>query len=606
MGSIAHRPTISFVPLVAAAASGALIAAPAQAEVIDAPSCATADVQAAIDAAADGDVVSVPAGTCTWTAGVTIGEVVDWGPPVVIESKAVTIQGAGQGRTTIVNEIPGDTPSTDDSLLDILSLEGKPFRVSGLTLQGGPEGTGDSDHGAIRIGGSCKSWRVDHVTFLQLRSRGIRINGDTHGVVDHCEFTTGQWAQPIYVDHSGWGGESWGDGSWSSPLNLGSGEAVFMEDNVFTWDGGDTPIGALDCGGGGRFVFRHNQIHNTSIGNHGTESTGRFRSCFSYEIYENHFDRPVTPSRWTLFFNRGGTGVMWGNRATGNYDSLSHVANFRDYHPFDAWAACDGTSPYDQNDGTTYEQGTHTGADGADVLTSAGAGWTADQWVGYSVHNTTQGRSGIIVANGADTIEVTPDQYDTPLSWNTGDAFEILQAYPCLDQVGRSTGDVLSGDPPTPQAWPNQALEPFYEWDNTINDGAADIVADSPHLVENRDYYNDTERSGYTPYTYPHPLTLTTCAELGGSCCSAAESCDGTAQHASDCEGVCCVSGSCVPGGTGGSGTGGAPPGAAPSDDEGGCGCRLGGARSSPPWHHALSALFAWALATARRRCSRP
>jgi polygalacturonase len=35
--------------------------------VIHAASCSQEDVQAAIDAANDGDTVSVPAGTCTWT-----------------------------------------------------------------------------------------------------------------------------------------------------------------------------------------------------------------------------------------------------------------------------------------------------------------------------------------------------------------------------------------------------------------------------------------------------------------------------------------------------------------------------------------------------------
>ena len=27
------------------------------------------------------------------------------------------------------------------------------------------------------------------------------------------------------------------------------------------------------------------------------------------------------------------------------------------------------------------------------------------------------------------------------------------------------------------------------------------------HIQENRDFYNDTPRPGYTPYVYPHPLT---------------------------------------------------------------------------------------------------
>ncbi|GBE19289.1 protein metal binding site [archaeon BMS3Abin17] len=76
-------------------------------------------------------------------------------------------------------------------------------------------------------------------------------------------------------------------------------------------------------------------------------------------------------------------------------------------------------------------------------------------------------------------------------------------SYPCTDQLGRST---------------SQALEPVYEWGNTFEGTDVDFsVYDFPgcsspavsdHIQENRDYYNDIQRPGYTPYTYPHPLTL--------------------------------------------------------------------------------------------------
>jgi hypothetical protein len=539
---------VSPLGCIAALLWGATGASPAGAAVVEASSCSSADVQAAVDLAAEGDIVSIPAGTCTWTAGVTIGEITDWGPPVTIESKALTLQGAGMDLTIIVNEIPRDESSTEDSALMILTLEGKPFRLSGMTFRGGAEGTGDSWHGTVRLGGGCKTWRIDHARFDHLYSRAVETSGDTLGVIDHCEFLQSNWAQFIYIDHGGWGGHDTGDGSWASPLALGTDQAIFMEDNRFEWDGESTPVEAVDCCSGGRFVFRHNEIINTSFGNHGTESTGRGRSCFSWEIYDNTFTRTDPVNRWTLFLARGGTGVMYDNTATGPYDTLAHVANFRDYHPFDPWGACDGTSPYDVNDGTTYDSGTHTGGDGETVLTCDGKSWTPDQWVGYSVHNTTQGRSGIIVGNTATTISVTPDQYSDPLPWNTGDAFTILKAYPCIDQVGRSTGDLLSDwDLPVPQAWPNQALEPFYEWNNTINGEDADIVSDSPHIVENRDYYNDTERPGYAPFTYPHPLTLTTCDDLGGECCEAGQACEGGVfQSGRDCETACCVGGTCA------------------------------------------------------------
>jgi hypothetical protein len=58
----------------------------ARANTITAASCNTGDVQSAINSAAEGDTVNIPAGTCTWTSGVTIS------------GKGIILQGAGSGR----------------------------------------------------------------------------------------------------------------------------------------------------------------------------------------------------------------------------------------------------------------------------------------------------------------------------------------------------------------------------------------------------------------------------------------------------------------------------------------------------------------------------
>jgi hypothetical protein len=476
-----------------------------KAEIITAATCSQVDVQAAIDSANEGGTVIVPEGTCTWTEVVKVGEITSWAP-ITYESKAITLQGAGIDKTIIINEVPQGT-SSEDSALIVITEEGKPFRITGFTFQRGREGTGDSWHGTIRLTGTGKNWRIDHNKFYRLYSRAIETSGDTLGVIDHNEFITDP-TQAILIGHSGWGGQSYGDGSWTSPLMLGTEQAIYIEDNVFTWDGGSNPMGFIDCIFGGRFVFRYNGVNDANIGNHGTESSGRNRSCFSYEIYENTFSRSVTPNVWTTFFNRGGTGVMFNNTIIGNWNSLSHVATYREFHSFTPWGACDGTSPYDVNDGTTYDSGDHTGSANSSVLVSSGKHWDVDQWVGYSVLNITKGISSAIVSNTADTITFKGDPYSGNMTWDTGDRFEIKRAYPCIDQVGRSTGDLISEyDPPSPQAWPNQALEPFYEWNNTINGEDVDIVSDSPHLIEGRDFVSDTARPGYMPYVYPHPLT---------------------------------------------------------------------------------------------------
>jgi hypothetical protein len=45
------------------------------------------------------------------------------------------------------------------------------------------------------------------------------------------------------------------------------------------------------------------------------------------------------------------------------------AANHRDHDRFDPWGTCDGTSPYDKNDGVVHAPGTQTGPEGASHLT---------------------------------------------------------------------------------------------------------------------------------------------------------------------------------------------------------------------------------------------
>lgn len=463
----------------------------AVADTIVAPSCSQDDVRDAIDAAEDGDTVLVPEGQSVWNYCMEIDPM-----------PSIFLLGAGAGRTVIVNEVP--RTGWKDTPLWITGIE--PFRISGFTFKGGREGTGDSYQGTIRIDGTCKSWRIDHCEFDTLRARAVVTNGYTLGVIDHCAFIA-RYAPNILVSHDAWGGHSFGDGSWSDQLALGTEKAIYIESNSFVWDGVGHVFSCVDSNAGGRYVFRHNDVINSHVINHGTESGGRLRSCFSFEIYENTFDRQVSPGWWTVFHCRGGTGVMFNNTITGNYTSLCHVANYRDYHGFHSWGQCDGTSPYDLNDGAVYETGAHTGGNNETVLTCSGKQWQINEWFGYSLHNTTQEKSSAITSNTATTITYVLDQYADPMSWDTGDDFVILRAYPCLDQVGRSTGDLLYNfDPPLPMEWPRQASEPFCEWNNTINGFDKDIVSDSPHVLEGRDYLNDTERPGYAPYAFPHPL----------------------------------------------------------------------------------------------------
>lgn len=91
-------------------------------------------------------------------------------------------------------------------------------------------------------------------------------------------------------------------------------------------------------------------------------------------------------------------------------------------------------------------------------------------------------------------------------SWDGNTAGQ--SGWPCLDQIGRSSGT----------AFPNQTSAPLYGWNNGSSigcsnggtcTGAISITDDGDaHVQAGRDYINNgtTAKPGYTPYTYPHPL----------------------------------------------------------------------------------------------------
>jgi hypothetical protein len=78
-----------------------------------------------------------------------------------------------------------------------------------------------------------------------------------------------------------------------------------------------------------------------------------------------------------------------------------------------------------------------------------------------------------------------------------------------IDQPGRAEGGLISGGnaPVLPAGWNDQVTDPCYSWSNTFNDEAFDMYGEQLCIREGVHYFN-APKPGYTPYTYPHPLTL--------------------------------------------------------------------------------------------------
>jgi hypothetical protein len=515
----------------------------AKGAVVATKSASLADVKSAIAAAHEGDTVTVPAGEVSWTS------------PLVI-TKGITLQGATSidgnvsnpvvtDKTVVLDDVPrqshrqpsathqqgfvqdsagassgatslprqpeaafksnrADGPKTGHmpAIIEARLKPDQSFRLTGFTFKYGSVTT-YAENGGVHLVGTCPSVRIDHCHFDQLYANPfVMTHGQIYGVIDHCVFDERPRALTFQIYHDGWGGHTHGDGSWADNTDFGSEKFLFIEDNTFRNANGYRSNG-IDSYGGGRYVARHNYLVDTPIGGHGTESSGRFRGVRAIEIYNNTFLSSLVDPRGQL---RSGTMLQFHNLWTGRIepDSKStHLTCYRQFRPFPFWGGANGTNRLDSNDSHgLYASGKHTGENNSATLVVANAGWTENQWVGYSVTNTTQrlkGRTGAvfhpstcITANTSDTITFRGDEMGPPMIFNTGDDFEIYKLLAALDQPGRGKGDLLADkDPVVTGSWPHQALEPVYAWGNTYNNSRQlDVASRYPTIQENHDYYN--------------------------------------------------------------------------------------------------------------------
>ncbi len=300
--------------------------------------CSQAAVQVALDAADDGDIVLIPAGTCDWPAGV------DW------TNKNVTLQGAGIDQTIITcGECVRITSTAPTSAFSH-------WRLTGLTFRGAaPSGI------VITIWDNVAEWhygwRIDHLKFDYpgaASGYGIFIGGATYGVIDNSLWN---WGGGLAIIVAGQLSDEWpgsathpqGGYLLSQPLDLGTQKAVYIEDNVFT---GTAPGGmaAYDTSsGGGRAVFRHNTVTGGIYYSHWTRN--REVGGILHEIYNNRFIGNANFDSYPIRLEAG-TGVIFNNSVQGYTDLYAVLDERRGFYESDGeLGACDGLKAWDGNAG---------------------------------------------------------------------------------------------------------------------------------------------------------------------------------------------------------------------------------------------------------------
>lgn len=425
----------------------------AGAQTINAATCSSSDVQAALNKVSqDGATVVIPSGSCGWSTSVSYNGAFS----VTIRGQSSIGTTNAQGNPATFNDTTQilDNHNANNALFTLTTSAGKTYRVTGITFASGTNGT--VDNGVVQISGSSQSLRVDHCHFNGLNQIQVQVNG-VFGVFDHNLFNP----STLGVRQLNSGNSGNGDDAWHTATQLGSSQFIYFENNSF----GNGGVASNDCLTGGNFVFRFNSLtgaSNNSSNNNGgqlqTHPTGHTQSddrgCRKWEIYQNAYAGGV--QGFDLFngmFASAGTGVMWGNTFGPHF---SHVITFHNM----------------RRNNVTYSQIAQPG------------GWA---YCGTSF-------------NGAGST------WDQNSNSSTG--------YPCLDQIGRGGGDLLSGQGSAKintrtgtQAWPNEPLEPVYEWmDAWTNDGSSNnsyFGIQDGGITQNQDFYgwcDSTSNSGCSSF----------------------------------------------------------------------------------------------------------
>jgi hypothetical protein len=267
----------------------------AHATTIRVASCSYGDVSAAIASAQNGDTVSIPAGNCTWSSGLTI-------------TKGIDLLGAGAGVTNITCTSSGNYVITYQPS----DLSGNhSFRVSGLTFDMNNQSYGIKLNAAHSSDLTIQTKvRIDHNTFLNTNGQAIWNNG-MRGVIDNNTFD--EIVYPIRHPLSYRNGETWWD-HWEGIVFGAEDNNMYIEDNTFN---GVTVI--MDCQYANRYALRYNTVIVTGqayplLDMHGNQGEGYMYACFGGEVYGNE----ITMSEGQLLDQRGGKAVVFYNRVNGS------------------------------------------------------------------------------------------------------------------------------------------------------------------------------------------------------------------------------------------------------------------------------------------------
>lgn len=411
-------------------------------------SAALADVQAAVTAAATGDMIIFPTNSSAfWSNNCEVTKAISF-----IGNNTSLTQGIGLNLGFFY--VHGFTNTAQTNRINGFNL----YCISNNATR----------HGIYFADVVLSKVRVDH---CQIHNGYTQIGGGwIQGVMDHCtNYNGGNWSD-MTADDTRWKA----DCTWTN-LQAGQSDAFFFEDNKFIIDAdwptpGSGNLNAHDAYNGGKYVYRFNEFdydNSSYAGNmgtitvHGNASGGATngyweidplarRSPSVIEVYSNYMHGKRIDN---MFSFRGGAALVFGNTHTDVFGSKAYIR-------------------------MTSEQ--YWGAGQWNPLRTQ---WPAEDQVNNSFfwNNVIDGgafdASNINCASGSDTNLLQDREFFLHRPATTGEGMTLGK----LVWTGQNGGS---------QGTPTDGV--IYPTLGTLTWASG---------VENA-YY------GYTPYTYPHPLTV--------------------------------------------------------------------------------------------------
>jgi hypothetical protein len=403
-------------------------------------SCSYSDVSAAITTASSGDRVVVPSGSCTWSSPLTV-------------KKAITLQGAGIGKTNISGSLTYEMPNPSSPSL--FRLTGFTFTNCKLQLQN------TTQYHAGRV-------RVDHNSINNTAANSIvmKIYGNVYGVIDNNSFT--------YNGNINWYGCN--ENSWCCvAFKYGIEASLYFEDNEITMS--SKSAGWMSTSGlGAMYVCRYNtwyydstETYNGYIWDlHGNQQSGSNHAVLGAEFYGNKIVDQTSPNRSIIrvIDQRGGSVLLFWNKIINDshaqYQTREECADCLNGH--DPCVGPDGQPMHVSN--TYYWNNRHNST----LITS------------HNIYNNDGGHDCVRDYDIALGVDFFTDYTGGGMSKGTLAARPesgsiVGEGYWATNQSCSTVSDDSCGPNPTTPIFGTLYIWDGYKWVNS-----------------------------YTPYAYPHPL----------------------------------------------------------------------------------------------------